>query len=278
MIEIENLHHRYPDGTHALKGIDLSISQGEFLLICGSNGSGKTTLMRLISGLFKATSGSIRVEPYGHSPWHPSSRPSGATSRPENSPSAAGVTPPTATDSANEARHFIGMVFQDADSQIVGETVREDVSFGPENLGLPPDKVAERVNWAIRLMGLEAISEKPCYLLSGGEKRRLAIAGVLAMGPEIILFDEPFSHLDYPAIQEVLRHMITLHQKGHTLVVTTHDVEKVIAHVDRVAIIHKGELMAAGPPDDMVAKLSRFGIRPPCYALLGRERISWLNE
>jgi energy-coupling factor transporter ATP-binding protein EcfA2 len=248
MIEIKNLHHRYPDGTHALRGIDLSISQGEFLLICGSNGSGKTTLMRLISGLFKATTGSIRV------------------------------TPPTETGSPYQTRHFIGMVFQDADSQIVGETVREDVSFGPENLGLPPDKVAERVNWALRLMGLEIISEKPCYLLSGGEKRRVAIAGVLAMGPDIILFDEPFSHLDYPATQEVLRHMITLHQKGHTLVVTTHDVEKVIAHVDRVAIIHQGELKVAGPPDDMVAKLSRFGIRPPCYALLGRERISWLNE
>ena len=247
MIEIKNLHHRYPDGTHALKGIDLRISQGEFLLICGSNGSGKTTLMRLISGLFTPTNGSIRI------------------------------ASPTATDAPHGARPFIGMVFQDADSQIVGETVREDVSFGPENLGLPPDKVAESVNWALRLMGLEAISEKPCYLLSGGEKRRLAIAGVLAMGPDIILFDEPFSHLDYPAIREVLRHMITLHQKGHTLVVTTHDVEKVIAHVDRVAIIHQGELKAAGPPDDMVTKLSRFGIRPPCYALLGQERISWLN-
>jgi len=247
MIEIKNLHHRYPDGTLALKGIDLRISQGEFLLICGSNGSGKTTLMRLISGLFTPTNGSIRI------------------------------ASPTATDAPHGARPFIGMVFQDADSQIVGETVREDVSFGPENLGLPPDKVAESVNWALRLMGLEAISEKPCYLLSGGEKRRLAIAGVLAMGPDIILFDEPFSHLDYPAIREVLRHMITLHQKGHTLVVTTHDVEKVIAHVDRVAIIHQGELKAAGPPDDMVTELSQFGIRPPCYALLGRERISWLN-
>ena len=272
MIEIRNLHHRYSDGTHALRGIDLRIPQGEFLLICGSNGSGKTTLMRLISGLFTPTNGSIRVEPQEHSAGHPSSRPSGATSRPETAPSPAGGTSPRKT------RPFIGLVFQDADSQIVGETVREDISFGPENLGLPPDEVAERVNWALRLMGLDPISEKPCYLLSGGEKRRVAIAGVLAMGPDIILFDEPFSHLDYPAIQEVLRHMITLHQKGHTLVVTTHDVEKVIAHVDRVAIIHQGELKAAGPPDDMVTKLSRFGIRPPCYALLGQERISWLNE
>ena len=248
MIEIKNLHHRYPDGTHALKGIDLTISKGEFLLICGPNGSGKTTLIRLISGLFKPTSGSVRIN--GLNEAH----------------------------SSKEVRRLIGMVFQDADSQIVGETVREDVSFGPENLGLPPDEIAERVNWALRLMGLEELSEKPCYLLSGGEKRRLAIAGVLAMGPEIILFDEPFSHLDYPAIQEVLKHMIHLHREGHTLVVTTHDVEKVIAHVDRIAIIHKGELKAAGPPDDVVTKLSQFGVRPPCYALLGRERISWLNE
>ena len=248
MIEIKNLHHRYPDGTHALKGIDLTISKGEFLLICGPNGSGKTTLIRLISGLFKPTSGSVRIN--GLNEAH----------------------------SSKEVRRLIGMVFQDAECQIVGETVREDVSFGPENLGLPPDEITERVNWALRLMGLEELSEKPCYLLSGGEKRRLAIAGVLAMRPEIILFDEPFSHLDYPAIQEVLKHMIHLHREGHTLVVTTHDVEKVIAHVDRIAIIHKGELKAAGPPDDVVTKLSQFGVRPPCYTLLGRERISWLNE
>ena len=248
MIDIKNLHHRYPDGTHALKGINLTIAKGEFLLICGPNGSGKTTLIRLISGLYKPTAGSILLNDVN------------------------GV------HTSKEVRRLIGMVFQDADSQIVGETVREDVSFGPENMGLPPDKITERVNWALQLMGLEAVSEKPCYLLSGGEKRRLAIAGVLAMGPEIILFDEPFSHLDYPAIQEVLRHLVHLHRQGHTLILTTHDVEKVIAHVDRVAIIHKGELKAAGPPDEVVTKLSQFGVRPPCYALLRQEKMSWLNE
>ena len=248
MIEIKNLHHHYPDGTHALKGIDLTISKGEFLLICGPNGSGKTTLIRLIGGLFRPATGSIRID------------------------GLDGVR------SSKEVRGLIGMVFQDADSQIVVETVREDVSFGPVNMRLSPDKIAERVDAALRLMGLEEVSEKPCHLLSGGEKRRLAIAGVVAMGPEIILFDEPFSHLDYPAIKEVLRHMIALHRKGHTLVVTTHDVEKVIAHVDRIAIIHRGEIKAAGAPDELVSRLSEFGVRPPCYALLGRERISWLNE
>ena len=248
MIEIKNLHHRYPDGTHALKGIDLAIPKGEFLLICGPNGSGKTTLIRLLGGLFKPTAGSIHI--HGKNEVHTS----------------------------KDVRRLIGMVFQDSDSQIVGETVREDISFGPENLGLPPDQVSERVDAVLRIMGLGELSEKPCYLLSGGEKRRLAIAGVLAMGPEIILFDEPFSHLDYPAVQDVLRHMIHLHREGHTLVVTTHDVEKVIAHADRIAVIHQGQLKAAGPPEEVVPQLSQFRVRPPCYSLLGKERMSWLND
>jgi cobalt transport protein ATP-binding subunit len=248
MIEIQNLHHHYPDGTRALKGIDLTIPEGEFLLICGPNGSGKTTLIRLISGILKPTAGAVHVN--GLDPIHDS----------------------------REVRRLVGMVFQDPDSQIVGETVREDVAFGPENLGLSPEEINERVDWALRIMGLKDLSEKPCYLLSGGEKRRLSIAGVLAMRPRVILFDEPFSFLDYPGIQEVLRHLVCLHREGHTLLLTTHDVEKVIAHVDRIAVIHDGKLKAEGPPEELVMKLSRFGIRPPCYAILGKERLSWLSE
>jgi energy-coupling factor transporter ATP-binding protein EcfA2 len=145
-------------------------------------------------------------------------------------------------------------------------------------MGLSSEEVGQRVDGALRLMGLEDISEKPCHLLSGGEKRRLCIAGVLAMKPSIILFDEPFSHLDYSGIQEVLKRMIHLHHEGHTLVVTTHDVEKVIMHVDRIAILHHGELKASGLPDELMTKLNHYGIRPPCYALLGGKKISWLNE
>jgi cobalt transport protein ATP-binding subunit len=247
MIELKNLHHHYPDGTRALKGINLNIPKGEFLLICGPNGSGKTTLIRLISGLLKPTAGSVHVN--GLDPIHDS----------------------------KEVRHLVGMVFQDPDSQIVGETVKEDVAFGPENLGLPLTEITERVDWALHVMGLKDLSEKACYLLSGGEKRRLAIAGVLAMRPQVILFDEPFSFLDYLGIQEVLRHMVHLHREGHTILVTTHDVEKVIAQVDRIAIIHGGELKLAGPPEELMMKLPQFGIRPPCYALLGKEKVSWLE-
>ncbi|OGP64553.1 MAG: ABC transporter ATP-binding protein [Deltaproteobacteria bacterium RBG_13_47_9] len=248
MIKIQNLHYLYPDGTHALKEIDCFIPEGEFLLICGPNGSGKTTLIRLISGLFKPTRGSIHVN--------------GLDTK----------------NGSKEMRSLVGMVFQDPDSQIVGETVREDIAFGPENLGLSEEETRERVDGALQIMGLKHLSEKPCYLLSGGEKRRLSIAGVIAMRPKIILFDEPFSFLDYPGIQEVLKHLVQLRRQGHTLLIATHDVEKVIAHVDRIAIIYKGELKVTGPPEEIVPKLSGFGIRPPCYALLGKEKISWLNE
>ena len=248
MIDIQGLHHRYPDGTHPLKNIDLSIADGEFLLICGPNGSGKTTLLRLICGLLKPSSGSVLID---------------------------GLNP---IRDSREVRQLMGMVFQDPDSQIVGETVREDVAFGPENLGLPVQEIKQRVDWALQVMGLESLSEKACYLLSGGEKRRLAIAGVLAMRPRVLLFDEPFSFLDYRGIQEILKHMVRLHQEGHTLIVTTHDVEKVIPHVERIAVIYDGELTMVGPPEPLMMKLSQFGIRPPCYALLGREKVSWLNE
>jgi len=248
MIDIQDLHLTYPDGTHALKGINLNISKGEFFLICGANGSGKTTLIRLICGLLRPTSGSIRIN---------------GTDHPHDS---------------KKIHQEVGMVFQDSDSQIVGETVKEDVAFGPENLGLSAEEIRERVEWALRVMGLEGLEEKPCYLLSGGEKKRLAIAGILAMKPQTLLFDEPFSHLDYPGIQEVLRHMVRLHREGHTLAVTTHDVEKVIAHVSRMAILHGGELRELGPPGDLIPKLEHFGVRPPCYSILGKEKVSWLSE
>ena len=248
MIEIKSLNHQYADGTRALKGIDLQIPDGEFLLICGPNGSGKTTLIRLICGLFKPTSGSVSVD---------------------------GVR---LGEKEKIRESLVGMVFQDTDAQLVGETVREDVAFGPENMGLSSEEIGCRVNWALQVMDLEGISERSCHLLSGGEKRRVAIAGVLAMKPRTILFDEPFTHLDYPGVQEVLRHMVSLHREGHTLVVTTHDVEKVIGHVDRVALIYRGELKALGSPEEIVPDLLRFGVRPPCYALLGARKVTWLSE
>ncbi len=247
MIRIQNLQHCYPDGTNALRGIDLEISKGEFLLLCGPNGSGKTTLLRIMVGLLEPSGGSVFINGFDSS------------------------------KNVLEARRSVGMVFQDPDCQIVGETVREDVAFGPENLGLSKEEIDQRVDAVLRKMGLAELSEKPCDLLSGGEKRRLAIAGVLAMNPEVLLFDEPFSYLDYPGVQEVLRHMLQLHREGYTLIVTTHDVEKVMAHIDRMAVLQAGEIKALGTPEQIVGELRRLGVRPPCYALDARERMTWLD-
>ncbi len=248
MIRIENLEYRYADGTPALKGVTLDVKKGEFMLLCGPNGSGKTTLIRHLNGLLLPSSGRVLVD---------------------------GI------DTARDAKHAmrrVGMVFQDADSQIIGETVWEDVAFGPENLGLDEAEIHERVREALELVGLAALAQKSCHQLSGGEKRRVAIAGVLAMRPDVLVFDEPFANLDYPGVTQVLQQIVRLHGMGRTLLLSTHDVEKVVAHVDTIAILHKGELKMAVPPQEALPHLSQYGIRPPCFSLLGERMISWLTE
>jgi biotin transport system ATP-binding protein len=247
MIEILNLEHRFPDGALALRGITLSIADGEFVVICGPNGSGKTTLVRHFNGLLEPSAGSVLVD---------------------------GVD---VQQSPHRARQLVGMVFQEADSQILGETVAEDVAFGPENLGLSQQEVATRVLSALQSLSLEHLADKPCQQLSGGEKRRLAIAGVLAMQPRIIVFDEPFANLDYSGVQQVLRQLLKLHQQGHTIVVTTHELEKVISHAERIIIVYEGQVRATGTAQTIIAELPKYGVRPPCYALLGGEAISWLH-
>lgn len=248
MIEICDLEHRFADGTVGLAGISLTIADGEFVIITGPNGSGKTTLIRHLNGLLKPSKGYVHID---------------------------GLN---AANDGRKLRQLVGMVFQDADSQIVGETVFDDVAFGPENLKLSPNEVLQRVTLALQAVGLEALANKSCHLLSGGEKRRLAIAGVLAMQPRVIIFDEPFANLDYGGVQQVLRQLTALHQAGRTIIVTAHDLEKVIAHADRLIILHSGELRANGAPQQMIEQLSKFGIRPPCYVLLGGPMLSWLQE
>ena len=217
------------------------------MVIAGHNGSGKTTLLRHLNGLLLPSDGCVRL---------------------------AGK--PIEEDLLR-ARQFVGMMFQDADSQIVGETVYEDVAFGPENLCLERTEIKKRVANALHVVGLQDFVEHRPHLLSGGEKRRLAIAGILSMKPRVILFDEPFASLDYPGIQQILQHILDLHQSGHTIVVTTHDVEKIIAHADRLIIMQGGKIVRNGMPAEIVDDLEAFGVRKPCAYRLGMEAESWLN-
>ena len=247
IIEIENLGHRFSDGSYGIKNVNLEISEGSFVVITGPNGSGKTTLLRHLNGLLQPTTGSVKL---------------------------AGVS---VEDDLVRARQFVGMMFQDADSQIVGETVYEDVAFGPENLNLERIEIKRRVADALDTAGLTEFSEYRPHLLSGGEKRRLAIAGILAMKPQVIVFDEPFASLDYPGVRQVLRHILALHQTGHTIIIVTHDLEKVIAHADRLIIMHKGQVVKDDSPLKVLPEVEKFGVRQPCDARQGMELRSWLN-
>ena len=247
IIEIENLSHRFVDGTHGLKNINLTIEEGTFVVIAGPNGSGKSTLLRHLNGLLLPTTGMVRV---------------------------AGIPVP---ENLTIARQMVGMAFQDADSQIVGETVSDDVAFGPENLCLDRREVTRRVARALDLVNLLKLKNQKPHLLSGGEKRRLAIAGILAMEPKVLVFDEPFSSLDYPGIKQVLEQIVSLQQTGHTILVAAHDLEKVMAHTDRLVIMNHGKVVKDGSPDQLIGELEAFGIRQPCAYRLGGEVQSWLN-
>jgi biotin transport system ATP-binding protein len=233
MIEIVNLSHRFGNGTLGLDDITLAIMEGEFVVIGGLNGSGKTTLLKHLNGLLLPDTGKVLLD---------------------------GVP---VSKNLMRARQLVGLVFQDADSQIVGETVYDDVAFGPENLCLDRDEIKQRVHDALTCVGLIDMAQQRPHVLSGGEKRRLAIAGILAMEPKILVFDEPFSNLDYPGIQQVLAQILSLHASGHTIVIATHDLEDVISYADRLVLMKDGKVVKNGLPANLIDGLAQFGMREP---------------
>ena len=230
IIEIKNLSHCFPDGSLGLDNVSLTIQKGEFVIITGENGSGKTTLLRHLNGLLSPDKGEALV---------------------------AGVS---VRENPIRARRLVGMVFQDADSQIVGETVFEEIAFGPENLRLEKEEIDRRVLDALNITGLAGLAEKRPHLLSGGEKRRLAIAGILAMEPEIILFDEPFSNLDYPGTIQVTEQIRALQKMGRTIIITTHDPEKMASHADLLVIMQQGKIIELFKPGMAPTDMRKFGV------------------
>jgi biotin transport system ATP-binding protein len=247
IIEIKNLTHRYADSPNGVSQVDLVVRRGELLVLAGANGSGKTTLLRHLNGLLLARQGSVAVD---------------------------GV--PVKQD-VRRARRKVGMVFQEADNQIVGETVFADVAFGPENLGWPPGTIQSSVAAVLGQLGMGHLADRSPYSLSGGERRRLAIAGVLVMRPAVIVMDEPFANLDYPGVREILRLILSLHQKGHTLVISTHDLEKIFAHAQRLVVMHQGRIVADGRPEDLLPCVEAYDVRLPCAARMGQPVASWLS-
>ncbi len=231
MIRVRNLTHSYSEET-AVDDVSLTIEDGEFLLLAGPNGSGKTTLVRHFNGLLDPDAGEVEVN--GR----------------------------RVEDDVVAARTAVGMVFQDPRDGFVAATVGADVAFGPENLGLDRAEIADRVDDALAAVRLGGKRDARIEELSGGERERVAIAGALAMDPDHLVLDEPFTGLDWPARQAVLERLDALHESGRSVVVVTHDLRDVAALADRVVVLSAGRVaLDAEAPDP--ERLVELGVRPP---------------
>ncbi len=221
-IEVHNLHFTYPDGTEALKGIDLKIEAGQAVAFLGPNGSGKTTFALHLNGLLSGN-GEIRI--------------CGDTVERRN---------------LARIRQKVGLVFQEADDQLFMPTVEEDVAFGPLNLGLSWEEADRAAAAALQRVGLEGMGSRAPYHLSAGEKRRAALAGVLAMDPEILVLDEPTTSLDPPGRASLMELLQALRQ---TKIIITHDLELARQLCTRAIFLEQGRVACDGPVGQVIARM-----------------------
>jgi cobalt/nickel transport system ATP-binding protein len=234
-IQVEGLSFTYPGGQAALREITFTIQRDENVGLVGPNGAGKTTLFLCLSGVLAASARVLQV---------------------------AGLRP---TDPAQRRRlpEHLGIVFQNSDDQVFCTTVFDDVAFGPLNLGLPADAVRQRVAEALERVGLTGFEQRVPYHLSGGEKRRVALAGVLAMRPEIILLDEPSIFLDPRGRRELLT---LIGKLGGTKIIAAHDLELIRATCSRILVLDHGTIVADGPSDKLLgdaALMEAHGLEVP---------------
>ncbi len=241
IVEARDLSFAYPDGTAALRGVSCRFVHGESVGIVGANGAGKSTLLLHFNGLLLAQGGEVRI----------------------------GEVPVTAATRA-QIHRAVGYVFQDADDQLFMPTVEEDVAFGPLNMGLPAGEVKARVSAALGTVGAGHLAPRAPYRLSGGEKRAVAIAGVLAMEPSILVLDEPSSGLDPAARRRLIG---LLRSFAHTRIVATHDLDLVLEVCSRVLVLHDGRVHADGAPREIFADtelLARCHLEAPLSATTAR--------
>jgi cobalt/nickel transport system ATP-binding protein len=240
LFRLENLSHQYSDGTIALNGISLSFERGNRIALLGTNGSGKTTLLNHLNGILKPTSGKIYFE-----------------DKPLEYNAKALL----------ELRRRVGFVFQDPNDQLFAPTVKQDVAFGPLNLGQSPEQVKKVVGEALEIVGMSEFKEKPPHFLSLGQKKRVALAGVLAMQPEVIIMDEPTSNLDPRATSDILHLLLQLNkEKGITLLQATNDVDMVPLFANKLYILNKGKLVSEGSPKDIFSDtemIRKVNLRSP---------------
>ncbi len=252
VIEVRDLTHVYMPGTpfeaKALDSVSLDIAQGEFIGIIGHTGSGKSTLISHLNGLEKSMPGEVKVN---------------------------GVDLGDKDTNLIDVRRNVGLVFQYPEYQLFEETVAKDVAYGPTNLGLDPNEIDERVTWALKQVGLDPaeVSEKSPFELSGGQKRRVAIAGVLAMKPAILILDEPAAGLDPQGRRDMLQLIRGIHDNGTTVVMVSHSMDDVGRFCDKLYVLSKGEIAYSGTPAEVFThdrRLHEIGLDVPECAKLAR--------
>lgn len=247
LIELKDLEYAYPYSSPALSGISLRIQRGEKIALVGSNGAGKSTLLLTLNGMIRPDRGMVTF--HGN---------------------------PVSYDRASlrKIRQKIGFVFQDPDVQIIAPTVWQDVAFGPVNLDYTDEQVRQTVHNALHNVGLEGFDKRPPYHLSGGEKKRVAIAGVLAMDPDILVLDEPTSMLDPAGSEDIMDLLDELNHQGKTMIISTHDVELAYLWADRIVLMEKGRIIASGTPEEAFSDkelIRRTRLKTPILLELSQE-------
>ncbi len=245
IIEVRDLHFTYPDGTVALKGVNLGIYENEFVGIIGQNGSGKTTLVKHFNGLLKPTNGKVVIE---------------------------GVDT-TKSDFKHLAKR-VGYVYQNPSYQLFCNSVEKEVAFGPTILEFSKDEIEQRVDDALKRMGLEKKRKEYPFFLSMGERQRLAIASILSTNPSILIVDEPTTGQDIRRAEEIMDLLIELHKEGHTIIVITHDMRIIADHVPRTVVMLDGKILSDGPTRQIFADaktLLKAFVLPPQITRLAQK-------
>ena len=224
MIEVEGLVFRYPNGFEALRGVDLRIGDGEFVAIMGENGAGKTTLVKHFNGLLKPTLGRVLID---------------------------GVD--TREASVAELSRSVGLVFQNPDRQLFSETVRDEVAFALRNFGFSEEIVSKRVERILGMLDLSEYADTSPFLLSGGERKRVALASVLVWDPKHVVLDEPTIGQDYLQKERLRNFIMQINDQGKTVVIVTHDVEFVAEAKPRVVLMSKGEIVGDGRAEEVLS-------------------------
>lgn len=226
LVKISGLNFTYPDGTTALQDINISIQSGEKVAVLGANGSGKSTLFQLFNGLLEPTFGTVSIK---------------------------GL--PVVKQNYKTIRRMVGMVFQDPDDQIFSPTVKQEISYGLLNMGQSKAEITRMVEWALQVVGFTGYESKNPYNLSGGEKKRVALASVLAMKPDLLVLDEPTASLDPMGVAQLVKLLNKLNQDLKiTLVFATHDVDIVPLLADHVYVLNKGGIKLSGPTAEVFSQ------------------------